>query len=145
MGVIVVGYVPKPEGEAALRLAAEEAKAAAPASSSSTPTAAAASSTARTPSSPRRSSRRCAPSSRTPASSTRSASSSAALDPAEDLINVAERGLGRPHRDRPAPPLAGGQAHPRQQRAAHPARRAVPGARGQGCRVAATAENLVER
>jgi len=26
MGVIVVGYVPKPEGEAALRLAAEEAK-----------------------------------------------------------------------------------------------------------------------
>ncbi len=26
MGVIVVGYVPKPEGQAALRLAAEEAK-----------------------------------------------------------------------------------------------------------------------
>ncbi|MDQ3095267.1 MAG: universal stress protein, partial [Actinomycetota bacterium] len=26
MGVVVVGYVPKPEGKAALRLAAEEAK-----------------------------------------------------------------------------------------------------------------------
>ncbi|CAA9390851.1 MAG: UspA, partial [uncultured Nocardioides sp.] len=36
------------------------------------------------------------------------------------------------HRDRPAPPVAGGQAHPGQQRPAHPARRSLPGAGGQG-------------
>ena len=38
----------------------------------------------------------------------------------------------RADRDRPAPPLAGRQAHPRQQRPARAARRPLPGAGGQG-------------
>jgi hypothetical protein len=62
MGVIVVGYVPKPEGLAALRASAEEAE----------------SSIEKTPSSLSRSSRRSDRSSRLPGWRTRSVSSSAA-------------------------------------------------------------------
>ena len=48
------------------------------------------------------------------------------MDPADDLVNVADRGLRRVHRDRAAPPLAGRQADPRQQRPAGAPRRPCP-------------------
>ena len=47
------------------------------------------------------------------------------IDPADDLVNVATEVDARVHRDRPAPPLAGRQADPGQQRAARAARRAA--------------------
>ena len=132
MGTIVVGYVPKPEGRAALRRAAEEAKLRDKPSSSSTPTAAVVSSTATSAieSSPQleevREQLRAAGVEHEVRQLVRG------LDPADDLVNVAERGAGRHHRDRPAPPVARRQADPRQQRPAGAARRTLPGAGGQG-------------
>ena len=71
-------------------------------------------------------------SSTTPASSYEVRQLVRGFEPAEDLIGIAETSRRRADRDRAAPPLAGRQADPRQQRPADPARRPVPGAGGQG-------------
>ena len=60
-----------------------------------------------------------------PASSTRSGSSTSTDDPAE-AISPASRPGGRPHRHRPAPAHAGGQAHHRKRRAAGSPRGRLP-------------------
>ncbi len=53
-------------------------------------------------------------------------------DPADDLLQVARGRLRRGDRHRPAASVPGRQAHPRQQRPAHPAGRHVPRAGRQG-------------
>ena len=92
MGTVVVGYVPKPEGEAALDAGrSTRPSCAAPSSSWSTPTAAARSSTATPPPRPRTSmDGRPGASSRSPASTYDVRQLVRGFEPAEDLISIAE-------------------------------------------------------
>ena len=130
---VVVGYMPTPEGRAALRRAAEECRA---------------------PEHPaggdQLQPRRQGPGRRgdgpvRASSWTRSGPSwdrwgsthevrqlVRGMEPAEDLIAASPRRSRRLHRDRAAPPDPGRQADPGLERAADPARGALPGARGQG-------------
>ena len=130
---IVVGYVPRAEGRAALRRAAEEARLRRdPAGRHQLQPRRRRTSTTRTPSSTSASSPRCGPSWTPRASSTRSASWCAAWTrprtsspwPSETGADFIVIGLRR------RTPV--GQAHPRLERPAHPARGALPGARRQG-------------
>ena len=123
MGVIVVGYVPKPEGQAALRVALEESR--------------------------RRGGQLVLVSSRRDGSEpgipdqVLSELKDAGVD--HDVVNLEDRfdaaedlrqrcrGTRRgAHRHRAAQADPAGQAHPRQQRAAGAARRELPRARSEG-------------
>ena len=90
MGAVVVGYVAKPEGEAAVEQGIAEAKLRNATLSWSTPTAAAGSSTTTRPSSPITTSRRSRRSSRSPGSTYEVRQLVRGFEPAEDLIGIAE-------------------------------------------------------
>ena len=126
MGTVVVGYVPKPEGEAALNSGIAEAKlrgaklvvvnshrggsefdedAAVKAEQEMSGSA------------------RCSTSSGVEHELRQLVRG---FEPAEDLHQHRRGCRRRADRDRPAPPLAGRQAHPGQQRPADPARRRCP-------------------